>query len=222
MKKALVALLLAGFVSAALAHPFETQDAGMLGAKRWSVEAVFGLTDTPINNNPDFTIGNVAVYYGVIDMLDVGLSLLSWDVQEGNVQWQPLELFAKLAILKETLSLETTIPLNFTSKWADNVFDIDVRAALSIMMFNANLGFGLFSENRAFTYGLAVVPSIGPAFVGAEITGETSSEWWDMGWGLGAGVDVRHVALTLGVHSSFRERKDQSWSLGVAVRFGGK
>jgi hypothetical protein len=174
------------------------------------------------------SLSNIAAYYGINDRLEVGLSVLGWGIptdDDDKIWFKPMELHAKLGIISDLLALELNMPWNFTSSRRadkDRGFELDGRAILSIMMFNANIGFDVMNLGETsgnFIYGLGVVPSVGPAFVGAEFTGNSSG---DYGWGIGAGIDVRILRLSLGFGGNFETNEALGWSLGLRVAFGGK
>lgn len=218
MKKVIVSLFLAGLVATAAAHPFETQDASTNGGGRWSADAVFGMSRLAAKEQ-NLSIHGLEVHYGIIDRLDVGISLLNLDGETGDVKWRPLEIYAKLALITDMLAIGAEMPLKFTSNHVNDKFDIDLRAIVEVMMFRGNLGFGALDDSGEFKYGLGIVPSIGPAYVGAEFTGTGSG---DYGWGIGGGVDIRALEVSLGFGGGFESNEDLKWSLGVSVRFGGR
>jgi hypothetical protein len=225
MRQVFFAILFAGVMSVAWASsPFNTICAGTVGAKTLEIEAGFGMN---FNGEADATLflpGLVATF-GINDKLDVGASVFdvvipTADGIDASVNVFT-EIYAKFAAVEDFLAFELGMPINF---WDDAYdFGLDITAAVSLIdLINVNAGVGI-NDGAQFNWGVALVPSFGPIFVGAEICGSAyeGAEFSGSLWRLGAGVGLGNIGISAGFGGNFATNAALNMGIGFSIAIGG-
>ena len=219
-------------------NPFWTIDAKTLGAKTLEAETKLGL-----RFGDDFggalALPGLGGAYGITDRIDVGLSVLNWEIPTGgqakymDAEFLPVELNAKFALKPGKVAGELVIPLMFTTKDGDG-FVYVARIAISLLEF-ININVGLYDQYKVrgesddrLLCGVSFAPSFGPAFAGAEIDTGLNYDIIDkkrLGyytfWRIGGGVNIGEKAtVSAGFGGNLKQTSALNVGLGFSMRFG--
>lgn len=223
MKKAFIALVCAGSLVFA-GHPFNTDDAGVVGDRETEIEVSVG---TDFIEDGDFGAG-VGLTYGIADRFHIGIGN-GWRINKNDKDdrgFETPELGMKFVLVPDIFAVKASSALNGDGFAGFLLYTGTIESSQT--GFNVNAGFeSNGGEENAFAYAFSVVQPINSFFVGGELFGSAFKDMEDDDkkpfWQLGLGYDFDNpLTLSLGFGGSFVTNDDLNITLGLTIVLGGE
>lgn len=195
-------LLLLGGAAVHAARPFATDDAGMVAAGAYELEAGYDLWQ-------DAGAASIGFKHGLTEKMDLGVGFGFTTVTEPKNSFSAAALCLKYALVPDLLSASFAAEIGSSSYAINGIFS---RPAGPLAV-NANLGYA--TGDSSITCALALLYPAGALTIGAEIGGDQETQTWLAGLqyilreglvidaGFAGDLDLEEKTAAFGLHFEF-------------------
>jgi hypothetical protein len=192
----------ASFLSAA--HPYNTDDVGIVSDRSFEIEASGG---TNLLSNAD---GGLAIKYGTGDRFDIGISCGAVLPADRAGTLTPPTIGMKFAILPDRFAFSAVTALSEQ----DFSLNAILTGGFGNTALNANIGVGAIEEEQLI-YAGSIQQIIGPWTIGGELFGNhRHTPLWQLGV---AHAFKAPISTSVGLGGSFTSSIDLTTTLAVTI-----